>query len=206
VRPLAFALAGGLVLAAALAARAGGARAYRLDPASRFEVRTKTAGLFGAFAHEHLIRAVAPRGEVTSDPASPGACGVRVTVAATTLEVADPGVDAEDRKKIDATLKGEDVLDVARYPEIRFESTRVIGVFPVLSVKGDLTLHGTTRSVDVAVRLEPEPGGTALRARGSFRVKTSEFGMTPYSAGLGTVRVADEVAFDFDARAVAAPR
>jgi polyisoprenoid-binding protein YceI len=188
------------LLIAAAAARAGGAPvAYRLDPESRFDVKTKTAGLLGGLAHEHVIRARAPAGAIAFDAGAPAACAVAVTVDARTLEVTDREISEKDRAEITATLRGPEVLDVAHFPEIRFASTRVRGIFPALSLEGELTLHGKTRAVEVPITVQPEDGGARIRARGSFRVKTSDFGIAPYSAGLGTIQVKDEVEFDFDA-------
>jgi hypothetical protein len=48
--------------------------------------------------------------------------------------------------------------------------------------------------------------GDTLRARGRFSVKQRDFGIDPYSTALGTVQVADEITFDFEAVAVAVDR
>ena len=53
----------------------------------------------------------------------------------------------------DAML-GPDVLDVVRFPEIRFVSTGVrLGPHPVVLVTGDLTIRGVTRSIEFTARL-----------------------------------------------------
>lgn len=190
-------------IAVALVAGRAAARppvAYRIDPAaSRFDVKTGTAGLLGGLAHDHLIRAKDPRGRVVYDPADPGASSVEVEVDATTLLVKDEGIDEDDRKEIEETLKGEEVLHVEKHPTIRFRSTKVEGTPPRLRVRGELTLHGTTRAIEVPVEITIEEGGAAIRARGTFEARTSDYGMKPYSAALGTIRVADRVEFDFEA-------
>jgi hypothetical protein len=53
--------------------------------------------------------------------------------------------------------------------------------------------------VDAAVQV----GADTLRARGTFAVNQTDFGIQPYRGGPGgSVRVADKVTFDFDAVAV----
>jgi len=39
--------------------------------------------------------------------------------------VIDPGESEKDRKEVQATMEGEKVLDVAKFPEITFTSTAV---------------------------------------------------------------------------------
>ncbi|WP_224380122.1 YceI family protein [Roseovarius carneus] len=45
------------------------------------------------------------------------------------------------------TMKGPQVLDVGRYPEILFRSTRITGDLSGAVVEGDLTIRGITRPV-----------------------------------------------------------
>jgi hypothetical protein len=55
--------------------------------------------------------------------------------------------------------------------------------------------------VDVSVEIGPD----TLRAKATFSVKQTDFGISPYSGGpAGTVKVADRVTFDIDAIAVRA--
>ena len=71
-------------------------------------------------------------------------------------------------------------------------------------VTGDLTLHGVTRSqtADVSVELLPD----RLTAAGTLVVRQTDFGITPVTAGLGSVRVADEVLIEFRLVAIAGPK
>jgi polyisoprenoid-binding protein YceI len=64
-----------------------------------------------------------------------------------------------------------------------------------------LTLVGQTRPVRVNASVQVGPD--TLRARGSFAVNQTDFGIKPYSGGPGgTVKVADRVTFNFDVVAV----
>jgi polyisoprenoid-binding protein YceI len=172
---------------------------YILTPASRFEVKTGNAGLFGFAGHEHLIRARTTSGRIVYDPTSPSDSRVEVTVPVDSLEVLTPPDTAEIRK-VTETMRSE-VLHPDRYPLITFVSTNVTPAGDGLDVRGRLTIVGQTRDVALVVRLQAV--GDTLQAMGGFSVKQSEFGIRPYRGGpAGTVRVADRVEFKLDAVAI----
>jgi polyisoprenoid-binding protein YceI len=112
---------------------------------------------------------------------------------------------------VNAQAAGPEVLDAARFPEIRLApgpagearlrraaDGRLEGDMP-----GALSLHGRSRSVTVPVQAAREGG--AWRVRGSVRFLQSDFGIEPYSGFLGTVGVQDEVEVTFDLFLVAEP-
>ena len=168
------------------------AQSYSLSPASRLEVRTGKAGLLGFAGHEHLIRARAFSGWIVYHPDSPADSRVEIVIATDSLEVLTPPDTAEIRK-VTAAMRTE-VLDVARYPEIRLESRSVGMNGNSVHIVGALTIRGQTR--DVPIDVELEIGRDTLRATASFSVKQTDFGIRPYRGGPGgTVRVADRVAF-----------
>jgi polyisoprenoid-binding protein YceI len=74
--------------------------------------------------------------------------------------------------KLTEHLKSPDFFDVKEYPEIKFQSTKVVGQ----KVVGDLTLHGVTKSVSAPFRLKDAEGGKKLAAE--FTIDRTEFGMT----------------------------
>lgn len=175
-------------------------QSYSLSPASQFEVRTGKAGLFGFAGHEHLIRARAFSGRIVYRVDSPADSHVEIVIQADSLEVLTPPDTAEIRK-VTAAMRTE-VLDVAGYPEIRFESRTVALNGDRLHIVGALTMKGQTR--EVPVDLELEVSGDTLRAATSFAVKQTDFGIRPYRGGPGgTVRVADRVTFRVRAVATA---
>jgi len=166
---------------------------YILTPASRFEVKTGKAGLLGFAGHGHLVRARTASGRVVYYPDSPADSRVEVVVPVDSLEVLTPRDTAEIRK-VTETMRSE-VLHPDRNPLISFVSTTVTPAGDGLEVRGRLTIAGQTR--DVAVVMRVEAAGDTLQAIGSFSVKQTEFGITPYRGGpAGTVRVADRVEFN----------
>ena len=175
---------------------------YELAPASRLEVTTGKSGLLGFAGHEHTVRAMKFSGRIVRYPDRPALSHVSISIATVGLEVLTPPDTAEIRK-VTATMR-EDVLDVARYPEITLVSRSVAGSADTLHLVAALTIRGQTREIAPIVVLRIH--GDTLRATTSFTVKQTDFGIRPYRGGPGgTVRVANEVRFTIDAVGVASP-
>ncbi len=151
-------------------------------------VRADTAGLFGAFGHDHEIAAPIASGNVDL-----GARQVELRVDAGALRVRDSKVSDRDRDEIQKTMLGPKVLDSERYPAIVFRSTAAEPRGPgTWMVRGSLNLHGQVRSVAVEVS---ERAGHYV---GNSRLKQTDFGITPVRIAGGTVRVKDEIRIEFD--------
>ncbi len=200
------AAAAALALPAPVAAQSAtpDSTAYVLSPASRLDVNTGQAGLFGFAGHEHRIRARVFSGTLVHHPKRPAASHLQIVVFADSLEVLTPP-DTEEIRKVTEAMRS-DVLDVAHHAEIRFVSTTVAPLDSTghhLRVRGRLTIVGVTR--DVSVEMGVRMAADTLRATGSFTVRQTDFGIRPYRAGpAGTVRVADQLTFDLDVVAVRA--
>lgn len=173
---------------------------YDLLPESRFDVRTDKAGWLGAFGHRHRIRATRFEGTVTYDPVNASRSKIDLRVATDGLSVVREGKDVEDGDEVEAEMRAS-VLPPDAYPTIAFRSRIVTRTADGVQVIGDLEIAGRSRpvAVDVALALR----GDTLRARGGFEALQTEFGIEPYSAFGGSVKVADEIAFEFDAVALA---
>jgi polyisoprenoid-binding protein YceI len=90
--------------------------------------------------------------------------------------------------KRDADLRGDHFFDVARYPQITFDSDRVRTTGPqTFSIDGRLTMHGVTRPITFDAHATGVPGDASGKRRvhydavGSFR--RSDYGMT-YARGV----------------------
>ncbi len=192
-------LTGGISLGCAAAWAQGGepdSVVYVLSTASRFEVKTGKAGLFGFAGHAHVVRARGFAGRVVYHPNAPSESRVEIVVPADSLDVLAPPDTAEIRKVTQAMRT--DVLHVDEYPVISFVSTGVTPTVDGFQVQGKLTLAGQTR--DVSCNISAEVGTDTLRATGAFSVKQTDYGIRPYRGGpAGTVRVADRVTFSFEA-------
>lgn len=120
----------------------------------------------------------------------------------------DPaGVETGDAKR-DEHLRSPDFLDVERYPEITFRSTRVEGDNPRgFRLEGDLTVHGVTRPVTLDVEYlgwTTDPwGGRRAGFSATTEVDREDFGLT-WNVALetGGVLVGKKVKLDFEIEAV----
>ena len=195
-------LAGGMSLGSASGwAQGGGPDSvlYVLSAASRFEVKTGKAGLFGFAGHTHVVRARGFAGRVVYYPNAPSQSRVEIVVPADSLDVLTPPDTAEIRKVTRAMRT--DVLRVDEHPVISFVSTSVTPTVDGLRIEGRLTLAGQTGEVSCDIRADV--GTDTLRATGGFSVKQTDYGIKPYRGGpAGTVRVADRVSFSFEAVAI----
>src|SRR5580765_5666783 len=100
-------------LAAAQAADVDGGR-------SSIMVKVEKTGLFSAFAHNHTIQAPIASGKLDIEKRT-----AALTFNAKEMKVLDEGVKDSERADIDQTMKSDKVLDVQRFPEIRFASTSI---------------------------------------------------------------------------------
>jgi polyisoprenoid-binding protein YceI len=119
-------------------------------------------------------------------------------VEAAFLKVLDPGESEKDRNEVEETMLGEQVLDATKYPQIRFSSTSVKAGSSAsrLAVEGSLVLHGVTKPLTVPVSVQVANDGT-LTADAEVLLLQSDFGITPYKAVGGTVRVKDKLKLIF---------
>jgi polyisoprenoid-binding protein YceI len=91
----------------------------------------------------------------------------------------------------DGDLKGTQFLDVAKYPDMTFVSTRVAsGPGGSLVIDGDLTLHGATRPLTLAARLNksaPNPFDKkpTLGFSATASLKRSDFGIATFVPIIG---------------------
>jgi hypothetical protein len=156
---------------------------------STVTVRVFKAGLFRAFADNHIVQAPLADGSL-DDSATPR---VRIEIDARRLRVLDPGLSEKDRHQVQTRMLGPDVLDADRFERISFQSTAIqplaLGRW---LVRGELELRGRIRGILFNVR--DENG----RYKGSATVKQTDFGISPISIVGGTVRVKDEIQVDFD--------
>lgn len=186
--------------APAASTRSAGAASYKIDASqSRFMVRAFAGGFLSAFAHDHNIAIREFGGEVHFTYGSVEPASLQLKIKSASLAVTDK-VSATDRQKIEGTMRDE-VLEVDKYPEIVFRSTNVSatktgeGQYQA-KVAGDLTLHGVTRPLTITAQLEF--GDAVLRARGGFSLKQSSYEIKPVSVAGGTVKVKDELKFNFE--------
>ena len=170
---------------------------YRFDPTtSVVQVQVDTAGALGFMGHSHRIQGAIEGGNFAYFQQNPGKSSVELVVDAATLQVMDSQLSPKDRREIQATMQSEKVLGVQRYPKIAFKSVKVQPQDDKhLEIIGDLAIRGRTNQVAVQVTLDQV--GPQLTARGTSHINQTTFGIQPVSAGLGTVRVKDQLTVSF---------
>jgi polyisoprenoid-binding protein YceI len=168
---------------------------YAIGPATGpLTVHTRRGG-FGAMAgHDLVIEVTRWSGTVRVDADRIGASTVDVVVDATSLEVREgkgSPVPLLSINKSEIAKAIHKVLGTGKHPEIRFRSAAVLPTGGGFRVQGDLTIAGVTRPAELTVSVHGDPG----RPRGSVMttVIQSDFGIKPYSAMLGALKVLDAV-------------
>jgi polyisoprenoid-binding protein YceI len=152
-------------------------------------VKTGRGGAAAPAGHDLLILVTGWQAtlEVGADPAQ---TRIELEVEPTSLRVRDgfggmQPLGDEDKESIRETIDDE----VLKRMDIGFRSTAVRTADDGrLSVQGDLTLVGNVRPIEFDLLVEDDG-----RLTGSVVVKQSEWGIEPYSALFGALKVADEV-------------
>lgn len=122
-----------------------------------------------------------------------------------TIEAAS--VDTHDVNR-DNHLRSADFFDVEKYPSITFVSTGVERGSDGHVLKGELTIHGVTRTVEMDLEhngTSPDPyGGVRTGFSATTQIDRKDFGLT-FNApieGTGGVVVGDRIAISLEVEAV----
>lgn len=116
-------------------------------------------------------------------------------------------IDTRDDKR-DEHLRSADFLDTAKYPAVRFKSTRVKKAGQGLEVTGDLTIKDVTKPVVLSVDALPtavkDPWGNTKRgATARAKISRKDFGLTWNMAlETGGVVVGDAVEIELEVELV----
>lgn len=144
----------GALIATASDAQAG-LRTIPLQPATaRIDFTTYALGLFPLAGHFAAFT-----GALQIDPAQPDSCTITLDVDVASLAMADP---TRTRQAL-----APDMLDATAYPHLTYRGTCSGGY-----ANGTLTLHGTTRPLQLATFRR----GDDLRASGTLH--RQDFGIT----------------------------
>ena len=163
-----------------------------------FRIHVGSAGLFGAFAHDHVIEARKVEGCATIDPKDKTHSSIKLDFATADLKVVDPQESEENRAKVQKTMEAE-VLHVSEYPRVTFESTAIEGASALNRrlVRGNLTIRGKTQRISIPLMVTQLTDGT-YRAAGEYKFKQTAFGIAPIQLARGTIKVKDELRTEFE--------
>ncbi len=151
-----------------------------LVSAADYEIDTKGMHAFVQFRIQHLGyswlhgRFEDFTGIFSYDADNPGASKASVVIKADSLDT--------NHAERDKHLRSDDFLNVDKYPEIRFESTKYQADGAMQGMLyGNLTLHGTTKPIAIQVSKIGEGkdpwGGYRAGFEGTTEINRSEFGV-----------------------------
>ena len=108
----------------------------------------------------------------------------------------------------DGHLKSPDFFDIANHPKLTFKSTKITGSGDDLTIVGDMTIRGVTKSITLKGEMSQtvtDPWGnkrTSIAATG--KLSREQFGLVWNMAlEFGGLMVSDEVKLHIEAEAVA---
>lgn len=165
---------------------------YSVDPrASLVAVTVRRAGLMARLGHDHVVASHTLAGDVL-----PGAGTAEMSFRLDQMTVDEPqllreaGIDKQPSVQAIAGTRTNmlgPVLDAQRYPVVTLRAQQQAnGTLDVA-----ITLHGTTRTLALPATIEVDAAQAS--ARGTVRLKQSDFGITPFSVGAGLLAVQDEL-------------
>jgi polyisoprenoid-binding protein YceI len=147
--------------------------------------------------HRVEVRTFSGKIEVSSKDETQVA--VELEAEAKSLTNVDQTMSEFERKEFHNVLNNT-VIETDKFPKIKFVSVsisdaRKSGETRSFTLAGDLTLHGVTKRVSFPVNVTMND--QQLHATGEAKLKHSDFGMKPYTAGLGMIKIGDEVKISF---------
>lgn len=154
--------------------------------------------------HAHVIGGQAITGNIVV-PDDPHQVWLRLGVKLSELVVDKPGWRQDESLEPDMSeraingtrdnMLSAKVLDAKNHPEIQIEANAAVGPLWQSDVKARITLAGTTREVLVPVAVFKREG--ALDIVGRIEILQSDFGIVPFSALGGILRIADKLLIRF---------
>jgi polyisoprenoid-binding protein YceI len=152
-----------------LPASAAFAVTYEVDPTHSFvQFRIKHLGYSWLYGRFNTLT-----GEFTYDAEKPQASTI-------TVEIDTDSVDTNHAER-DKHLRGEDFLDVSKYPKATFKSTKFTPEGEGGRLEGELTLHGVTKPVTIDIQKIGEGkdpwGGYRAGFSGTTTLTRKDFGI-----------------------------
>src|SRR4051812_13750604 len=132
------------------------------------------------FSAKHLMistvkgRIADVQGSIFIDEQNPQDSSVEVTLNAASI---DSRTEMRDQH-----LRSADFLDVEKYPQIRFKSTRIEGDRTEFKLTGDLTIRDVTKEITLDVQFEGQTkdpwGGERVGFSANGKIDRRDFGLT----------------------------
>lgn len=178
---------------------------FRVDSsASEVLVRVDPEGPMARMGHSHVVGGPVLSGiVVTGSGIGDARLDLEIDVAAIEVDRPQwrraqglkPELDADAINGTRDNLRSERVLNVSEHPAISIRSVAVTGPDWIPTVTARIRLRGEIR--EVAVPVAVTRSGQTIQAIGQFEVLQSDFGIEPFSAAGGALRVSDRMQIRF---------
>ncbi|MBI4693468.1 MAG: YceI family protein [Gammaproteobacteria bacterium] len=170
---------------AAWAAALGLAALVQVTPGYAADYKIDLSHSFVQFKISHLGFSVLNgrfddfAGGFTWDKAKPETAAVNVTIKAASVN--------SNWAERDKHIRGKDFLEVDKFPEASFKSTKYTGDATGGTLDGELTLHGVTKPISIKMKAIGEGkdpwGGYRAGFAGTTTIKRSDFGVNKFELG-----------------------
>jgi polyisoprenoid-binding protein YceI len=193
---------------------AAGSHRYAVIPEeSLLRVLVYRGGAMARLGHNHVIVSHHLDGAVfVADEMTQTRFDIRIPVNELTVDEPamreqagpdfPPGVPQSAREGTLKNMLSEGLLDGAQYPDIRLRATEVVAAGDNYDVGIEITIKDQVRTMRVPVSIAL--ADRALTASGDFPLKQSDLGLKPFSIGMGTLVVLDDMRVHFEVIARAA--
>jgi hypothetical protein len=169
------------------------------SPEVSCHIFTYKEGLLSSVAHDLKLVvercSIHPASVPSSEPSEHAIAAITATFDARSIRVVcaqrdgqdqPSALSADNRADIERHIQN-DVLHTDRFPEVRFVTTKVTEHTDSYDIVGELTLHGQRRTIVTHVRKQVD------RWVCEVRLNQPDFGIKPFSAAFGTLRVKPEL-------------
>jgi len=184
-----------------------GASRYQIDSAaSKVHILVYRAGAMARLGHNHVISSKAVSGTLfLQDNFTRSHVELTMPVASLVVDDAQTrSVEGEDfsaevpqdaRDGTRRNLLRPDVLDGEHFPKIELQSIAIAGTRARPELTMRITIKKVARDVPVAATLQEQ--NAVITVAGDFAIKQTDFGITPFSVGLGALQVQDQLRIKF---------
>lgn len=179
------------------------AKTYEIDTsASRVYIKVGSASLLG---HPHGVEGNLKAGKITFGGAGEmvfdmASFSADTAAARKYVGLGDKKVTENEAKKVTTTMRSNEVLDVTQYPTATYQITSItpmdkqtLGEPGNYKLTGTFSLHGREQKVPITAKVEKGNKPGILIMSGTFSIKQTDYGITPFSAAGGLAKVADEL-------------
>lgn len=181
-----------------------GTAVYRIQPAaSLLLVRVGRDGKMASMGHDHAVVSKDVQGFVAL-AADPAASHAQIVMPLMSLIVDEP--EYRNRLELDTEISEADragtysnmrkVLEAELFPWVQVDAKFAAAQSDPAELSVSITMHGAALEYVVPVQMDITE--KQLAVSGHLLLKQSDFGMTPFSAVGGLLRVADELQVEFE--------